>query len=97
MISKIFSSGSTEEISQDTTGGIDYVLKELEIIKKENKLLTDLIGEQQIALNIIITANQVMSEDINSVYAMLGASKAGSSSKYFQFTFNTSEDDDLPN
>ena len=97
MISKLFSSGSTEQLRKDTIAQVDAILKELEHVKKENKLLTELVSDQQLTLNIIIAANQAMSEDINSIYALLGAQKSGNSSKYFKFTFNSSEDDDLPN
>ena len=75
----------------------DLVGNVISVSQVRSAWLTELVSDQQLTLNIIIAANQAMSEDINSIYALLGAQKSGNSSKYFKFTFNSSEDDDLPN
>jgi len=96
MISRLFSSGSTTQLRKETIVQVDAILAELELIKKENKLLLELVSDHQLSINILIAANQVMTEDLNVIHAVLGA-RSSKDSRHFSFTFNVDSDDDLPN
>ena len=100
MISRLFASGSATaedlaKLRKDTCAQVDALIKELELIKKENKLLTEMLSEHQLSINILITANQNLMEDLGALQSLLTKSAGGG--RKFSFTFRDNKDDDLPN
>ena len=100
MISKWFTSNpllrkEIEELRKDTCNQVDALVVELELLKKENKLLTEMVSEHQLSINILITANQNMLEELQLLQNIL--LKSSGDSRKFSFTFRDKNDDDLPN
>ena len=98
MISRLFASGSAShediaKLRKDTCSQVDAIINELELIKKENKLLTEMVSEHQISISILITANQNMMEELQLLQNIL--LKSSGDSRRFSFTFRDESDDDL--
>jgi len=100
MISKWFTSNpllrkEIEELRKDTYNQVSALIVELELLKKENKLLTEMVSEHQLSINILITAHQNMMEELQLLQNIL--LKSAGDSRKFSFTFRDESDDDLPN
>ncbi len=89
------SSTDVDRLRKDTCAQVDAIIKELELLKKENKLLTEMVSEHQLSINILITANQNLMEDLSMLQSVL--TKSSGDSRKFSFTFRDKKDDDLPN
>jgi hypothetical protein len=100
MISKPFISGSASyndvvKLRKDTCFQVDAIINELELLKKENKLLAEMVSEHQLSINILIAANQSMMEELQLLQNIL--LKSSGDNRRFSFNFRDKNDDDLPN